>query len=152
MYPSNLAANTYAKVGMETGVSFADSHKLILMLYEGAIMAISNAILHMERNDIGRKGASISHAISIIDSGLKASLDLESGGEIARNLLTLYEYMSHRLLLANLNNDKAGLEEVSKLLTDLKGAWEEIGKKQATPSHAEPEQPKNRASISYGQI
>lgn len=151
MTTSYSAASAYSRVGMETGVSNADPHKLILMLFEGAILAVGNAIGHLERNEIGPKGASISHAISIIDSGLNASLDLTSGGEIARNLSSLYQYMSNRLLLSNLNNDMAGLEEVRKLLIELKGAWEEIGRKQDS-APLEPSGPANRASISYGQI
>lgn len=151
MYYTN-AATAYSMVEMETGVSSANPHKLILMLFEGAILAVSNAIVQMERNEIGRKGASVSHAISIIDSGLKASLDLDMGGEIAKNLSSLYEYMSNRLLHSNLKNEVEGLEEVRKLLIELKGAWEEIGKKQAAPSMAEPANTQKKASTSYGQI
>lgn len=80
----------------------------------------------MLRNEIAAKGKSISHAILIIDSGLKASLDKNAGGDLAQNLSALYDYMSQRLLIANLKNDIDALDEVSGLLTDLKGAWEEI--------------------------
>ena len=62
----------------------------------------------------------------IIDEGLKASLDKSAGGELAQNLSSLYDYMSQRLLIANLKNDVAALDEVSNLLTELKGAWEAI--------------------------
>jgi flagellin-specific chaperone FliS len=34
--------------------------------------------------------------------------------------------MNHRLLLGSLRNDPAPLEEVRRLLQDLKGAWDEI--------------------------
>ena len=152
MYLSNSAASAYARVGMETGVSAADPHKLILMLYEGAILAVLNAISHLDRGDTAQKGASISHAISIIDSGLKASLDLNTGGEIASNLATLYEYMSNRLLLSNLKNEKEGMEEVKTLLIELKGAWEEIGKKQVAQNVGKDADTHRKASLSYGQI
>jgi flagellar secretion chaperone FliS len=120
-------ANAYAKVGVETGVASASPHKLIVMLFDGALMALNAAQQQMQAGDIPGKGQSISKVISIIDSGLRASLDHKAGGSIAINLDALYEYMSRRLLSANLENNPAILEEVRGLLLDLKGAWETIG-------------------------
>lgn len=123
---TNNALNTYKNVGLESGVASADPHKLILMLYQGALLAISSAKNQMLRKQIAAKGASISKAIKIIDEGLKACLDVESGGEIGKNLFELYDYMNQRLLIANLKNDIVILDEVSNLLLELKGAWESI--------------------------
>ena len=120
-------ASAYANVGIETGVIAASPHKLIVMLFEGAITAISNALQFMETNKVAAKGQSISKAIAIIDNGLRASLDKKVGGEIALSLDALYEYMSNQLLLANLNNDKVKLTEIRDLLRDLKIAWDGIG-------------------------
>lgn len=133
----NAAAsiNAYTSVGLETGVPGADPHKLILMLYQGALLAIASAKNQMQRKDISGKGASISKAIAIIDEGLKASLDSNAGGELAQNLSALYEYMCQRLLAANLKNDTAALDEVSRLLSELKEAWEAI-----RPAAAQPQQ------------
>ena len=128
---TNNALNTYKNVGLESGVAAADPHKLILMLYQGALLAISSAKKQMQNKQIAEKGASISKAIKIIDEGLKACLDVEAGGEIGKNLNDLYEYMNQRLLIANLKNDPTMLDEVSNLLTELKGAWESIRPKQA---------------------
>lgn len=119
-------ANAYGKIGLETGVSAASPHKLIVMLYEGALTALSKAMHELKAGNIAAKGKSISHAISIIDGGLRASLDKESGGEIARSLDSLYEYMSDRLLHANLHNKLEVLEEIHGLLRDLKLTWESI--------------------------
>ncbi len=63
----------------------------------------------------------------IIDSGLRAALDKKVGGDIAEGLDALYEYMSGRLLTANLKNRIEHLEEVQRLLTDLRAAWNAIG-------------------------
>jgi flagellar secretion chaperone FliS len=120
------ALNTYKNVGLESVVASADPHKLILMLYQGALLAIASAKNQMLRKQIADKGSSITKAIKIIDEGLKACLDVTAGGEIANNLSDLYDYMNQRLLIANLKNDTAILDEVSALLTDLKGAWESI--------------------------
>jgi len=120
------AINAYNKVGVESGVTAADPHKLIAMLYQGALLAIANAKNGILRNDIPAKGKAISHAILIIDNGLNASLDKEVGGDLALNLAALYDYMSKRLLIANMNSDMAALDEVARLLNDLKGAWDDI--------------------------
>jgi len=119
--------NAYAKVGMETGVLAASPHKLIVMLYDGALQALNNGLLNMKAGRIAEKGKSISHAITIIDGGLRASLDKSVGGEIAESLDSLYEYMSSRLLMANLKNDPAIIEEVQRLLIDLRDTWNTIG-------------------------
>lgn len=124
---SGYAVNAYANIGLETGVLAASPHKLILMLFEGAHVALSSALVHMKNGDVNAKGAAISKAIAIITSGLQASLDVEAGGELAQQLNGLYDYMGRRLLQANLHNDPGGIEEVSCLLGELSGAWEKIG-------------------------
>ena len=121
------AVNTYATVGMETGVAAANSHQLIVMLFDGAKMAIANAMQQMKSGETEAKGRAISQAIAIIDSGLRASLDKTTGGAIALSLDSLYEYMSNRLLMANLQNDPAILEEVGSLIGQLRDAWGAIG-------------------------
>lgn len=124
-------AQAYAKVGMETGVMAADPHKLILMLFEGALLAIARARLHLQQKNIAEKGRAVSHAINIIGNGLKASLDVKAGGDLAEKLAALYDYMCQRLLIANIENDDAALGEVSLLVADIKGAWEEIARNPA---------------------
>src|SRR5450830_262538 len=120
-------ANAYAKVGVETGVLAASPHKLIAMLFDGALVALSTALVNMKPGgSIAAKGQSISKAIRIIDEGLRASLDREAGGGIAVSLDALYEYMSNRLLVGNLQNDPAMIQEVQRLLTELKQAWDGI--------------------------
>jgi flagellar protein FliS len=124
----------YAKVGLETGVAAASPHKLIIMLYDGALVSILSAITNMKAGNIPAKGAAISKAINIIDNGLRAALDKKVGGEIAENLDALYEYISARLLKANLANDPAILEEAHALLADLRGAWNAIDPQAAVPA------------------
>lgn len=128
---SKYGASAYAKVGVETGVASANPHKLIVMLFDGALIALGHAQQHMRARNISDKGRSISKTIDIIENGLRASLNRDAGGEIATNLDALYAYMSNRLVEANLANDLIILEEVKRLLSDLKSAWEAI---QPTPS------------------
>lgn len=119
------AAQAYAKVGVETGVAAANPHRLILMLYDGAIDALAKAQVHLAAGQVAEKGQAVTKAIAIIDEGLRGSLD-PSRGPIAAQLAELYDYMNRRLLLASVRNDAPGFREVAKLLQDLRGAWADI--------------------------
>jgi len=136
--------NAYAKVGLETGVTAASPHKLIVMLYDGALAAIMTGITQMKAGNVQEKGKAISKAIQIIDNGLRASLDKEVGGEIAQNLDALYDYMSRRLLEANIKNEPEILEEVRGLLADLRDTWNQIG---GAPAETNKPQPAAFASM-----
>ena len=152
---SNNALKAYSMVGIETAVPSASPQQLILLLYEGAISAISSAQHHLRQKDIAAKGGAISKAISIIDGGLKASLDLNVGGDLAKSLFELYAYMSRRLLQANLNNDHAALDEVRQLLLQLKGAWETLAANPAAAAAtAGPGTPPQlrRVATTYGSV
>ncbi len=142
---SQAAINSYNKIGLESGVIAADPHRLILMLFEGALLAIGNAKTRLHQNDIAAKGKSISHAIRIIGEGLDASLDKKVGGKLAQDLSSLYNYMLKRLVDANAKNDVAALDEVTRLLTELKEAWESI---RPIPS-ATPVQSTHNAQLVY---
>jgi len=131
------AAHAYANVGLETGVVAASPHQLIIMLYEGAELAVRMAIKHMSDGDLARKSAAITKASTIILDGLRAALDPRQGGDIAKQLDALYDYMNKRLMLAHINNQTAPLEEVLGLLRELHGAWQQIG----TPARAAAPQP-----------
>jgi flagellar protein FliS len=122
---SGVAA--YSQVGLETGVHAADPHKLTVMLFDGALQALRNGREQMKAGDIAAKGKSITHASTIIASGLRASLDLDKGGDIAGNLDALYDYMVRRLTHAHAHNDVAALDEVERLLGELREAWNAIG-------------------------
>ncbi|HCI53403.1 MAG TPA: flagellar export chaperone FliS [Gallionella sp.] len=138
------AISAYNKVGIESGVTAADPHKLISMLYQGALLAIANAKNGVLRGDIPAKGKAISHAMLIIGDGLNASLNKDVGGELAHNLSSLYDYMIKRLLAANLNNDMEALDEVAVLLGGLKEAWDSIRQTAIAPPPAPSGQPEQR--------
>ncbi|WP_018078499.1 flagellar export chaperone FliS [Thiobacillus denitrificans] len=121
------AANAYASVGLETGVIAASPHQLIVMLYEGAELAVRMAIKHMADGDMAKKSIAISKASNIILDGLRAALDPQQGSDIALQLDALYDYMNQRLMLAHVNSQTAPLEEVLGLLQELHGAWQQIG-------------------------
>lgn len=120
------AISAYQKVGIDAAIEVADPYRLILLLFAGAQTAIGKARAAMQQQQIAAKGEAISKAIDIIGNGLKVSLDLEQGGELAERLHALYDYMVLRLLRANLDNDLRALEEVAALLEEIHGAWREI--------------------------
>ncbi|MDH5471431.1 MAG: flagellar export chaperone FliS [Gammaproteobacteria bacterium] len=122
---TSAAVNQYKKMGTNVAVDTADPHQLIQMLLNGAIERINAAKYHIQSNDVKQKGEQISKAISILD-GLKVSLDMEKGGEIAANLEALYDYMQRQLLMANLENKTANLDEVLSLLNEIRSGWAQI--------------------------
>ncbi len=118
-------AMQYKKVDTQSGIENANPHRLIQMLMEGALEKIAVAKGHIGRGNIAEKGRYISWAISII-GGLQTSLNKYNGGEVAENLDALYDYMTTRLFEANINNDTSILDEVSKLMKEVKTGWDGI--------------------------
>lgn len=117
----------YAQVGVESAVMSASPHQLVVLLFDGALSAMKKAAILIEQGDIPGKGQALTKAINIINNGLRAGLDHEVGGELTANLDSLYDYMTRRLLQANLHNDLAAIDEVNLLLSNIADAWKEIG-------------------------
>jgi len=129
---SQSGANSYQKVGLESAVMSASPHQLIVMLFDGAHSALVRARLFLEQWDLVSKGQALSHAISIIDNGLKAGLDMDVEGELPQNMASLYDYMVRRLLQSNLHNDVEGIIEVEGLLNNIADAWKQINTSAST--------------------
>ena len=119
------AMKQYQQVNVHSGIMDASPHRLVQMLMEGVLEKIALAKGNMARNEIAQKGENIGKAISIID-GLQASLNKEAGGEISENLNSLYDYMTHRLLMANSRSDEKLLDEVAGLMLEIKMSWDAI--------------------------
>jgi len=132
----NSALSSYNDYGTNSEIEYADPHRLIQMLFEGALKRISFAKGAMQRKQIAEKGKFISQTIEII-GGLRASLDVEKGGDIAANLESLYEYISRQLVTANLKNSEEILDEVAGLLIDVKLAWDAINAPETNNQQAE---------------
>lgn len=128
MFGANPNINQYKKISVESGIDAANPVELIVMLYDGAIVACNAAIPYVKKNDYANKSHFIYKAIKIIQSGLRLSLNHEVGGEISINLDALYIYMTNQLVKANIENIETPIHEVVRLLTDLRGAWEHVSK------------------------
>jgi flagellar secretion chaperone FliS len=119
------AAKQYKQMGVQTGVEQANPHRLVQMLMQGGLDKIARAKGALQRDMMPEMGNNITGVISIIDA-LRASLDIQTGGDLAANLHDLYNYMIKRLLRANLDNDAEILDEVAELLRDIKSGWDAI--------------------------
>ena len=115
----------YQSVDRFSAVDGADKLRLIQLMMQGAKERIARAKGHVQRGEISQKGEQIGRAIQLID-GLRASLDMETGAEVAGNLERLYEYMIRKLLEANLRDDLELLDEVATLLGEVKAGWDDL--------------------------
>lgn len=120
---------SYSNIGLETQVLSAAPEELISLLLDGARVAVIKAKIHLENDQIAERGLAISKAIDIVDTGLKASLDHEKGGEVAAQLAQTYDLILYHLMQANLHADKERLAIAENMLTTLLETWREATKK-----------------------
>lgn len=119
------AAQRYSSVKVQSSVIDASPHRLIQMLFEGALERIAQAKGAMLQKQIARKGELIGKAMNIV-AGLQGSLNDQEGGALAANLDDLYDYIVRRLTEANYSNNSELLDECSGLLNEIKSAWDAI--------------------------
>lgn len=119
------AAQHYSSLKTQTNIVDASPHRLIQMLFEGALERIAQAKGAMQQNQIARKGELIGKAINIV-GGLQGSLNDKEGGQLAANLNELYDYIIRRLSRANYESDPEILDECGRLLGELKAGWDAI--------------------------
>ena len=129
----NLKA--YKSTSLDAELAVADPHRVIQMLMQGVLERVAQAKGAIERRDYEAKAYAISKAMAIIN-GLQDSLDL-SQGEIAEDLLALYEYMKSRVMDANVQMNNAPLDEVANLVITIKSAWDQIPDAEKQKAYAE---------------
>ena len=127
--------NAYKKASVNT----IDQNKLIIMLYDGAIKNANFAVQFMESGEIEKVHESLIKTKNIVTE-LLATLNMEQGGEIAKNLKSLYSYMFSQLIEANMEKKSEPVLTVIDLLKELRGAWVQIKEKK------KPEEKKRNAS------
>ena len=130
-----IAANPYAEY-KKTQIETATPEQLILMLYDGAIKFLVQAKIKINNKDpkkIEECNNSLIRAQDIIYELIK-SLDMERGGDIAQNLFSLYEFMLHQLMQANMDKDPKPITVVLTMIKDLRDTWTEVMKLQQQES------------------
>ncbi|MBL8328406.1 MAG: flagellar export chaperone FliS [Rubrivivax sp.] len=118
--------HAYQRTAIDVRAAQADPHQLVVMLFDGFFEALAQARGAMRNGDLAAKGRALGKAVSIIDEGLRAALDLRQGGPLARDLHDLYAYVTMRLTRANLSGDEAALDECAELIQPLAQAWASI--------------------------
>ena len=103
----------------------ADPKRLVIMCYEKAISSLQMAREHYLSGDFESKAKNLQYFHGIVCE-LRSALDFQNGGAIARNLSSLYDYMSRAILIADIKRDVNTFDTVISMLEELKSAWEEI--------------------------
>lgn len=132
---THRATGLYQTVQVDTGVANASPHQLVALLFEGFIDACAQARGALLAGNVATKGRAIGRAVRIVEEGLRAGLNLQDGGALARDLHDLYGYITLRLTHANLHNDEPAVAECQRLVQPLLEAWKSIGP-QADPAPA----------------
>jgi flagellar protein FliS len=118
--------NAYgSEIYRQTQVTTVDKGRLIIILYEGAIKFLREAMKAQEAGDIPNKATCINRALDIINE-LNQSLNMQEGGEIAANLRRIYKFWNDHLLRAKVSRDGNGLAEVEGMMVSLAQAWEVV--------------------------
>ncbi len=125
MRANQRAIESYGQVKVTTGVSKSNSVELIQMLFDGLIESMSAAKGHILHKSLEDKSKAIARASRIV-LGLQGALDFEKGGDLAKNLNELYDYVTRRLLHVNAYNDLEALDEIQGLMMEIRSAWETV--------------------------
>ncbi|HEY6126157.1 MAG TPA: flagellar export chaperone FliS [Steroidobacteraceae bacterium] len=120
--PNAGKLDAYRSTAVHSGVDAADPHRLVVMLMDGALERIAAASGMMKHGGGVEKAQLLHRTVAIIDE-LRNGLNLKAGGAIATNLDALYEYMCQRIMQANAQNKPEWLDEVSRLLGEIRSAW-----------------------------
>ncbi|HLR82654.1 MAG TPA: flagellar export chaperone FliS [Paenalcaligenes sp.] len=128
-------ARQYAQVGLESQILAARPEQLINLLFQGARTAVKKARIHLKNDDIAQRGSMISKAVDIVDTGLKAAVNKEIGGDVSAHLIDSYDLIVYHLLQANITADESHLNTADTMLSNLHDAWNEavqLAQNQAT--------------------
>jgi flagellar protein FliS len=126
------AAQQYQQVNVRSSMEDASPHRLIQMLFEGALERIAQAKGCLARGSFVQKSERIAKAVNIVQ-GLQGSLSDTEGGELTANLDELYDYVIRTLIQANRSNDESKLDECARLLGEIKSSWDQISSLPAEP-------------------
>lgn len=122
--PARVAGGSlYKQVGIQTRLSGASPHQMVAMLFDGYMEALAQARGAMRAGQREAKGQALGRAVRIVEEGLRAGLNLQAGGTLARDLHELYGYLALRLTQTNIRDDEAALDECQRLVQPLREAW-----------------------------
>jgi len=109
----------------QTQVTTVDKGRLIVLLYEGAIKFLREAVQAQNEGDIPAKANYINRALDIIGE-LSQSLNMQDGGDIAFNLKRIYQFWTDHLLKAKITRDSPAMDDVIEMMSSLIEAWQMV--------------------------
>ena len=121
-----FATKAYARVDVQTRGAETDQHQLVMMMFEAVMDHAHGAMGAIQSGQTTQKVTHLHKAVRILQEGLRTSLDLDNGGELAANLANLYDYCVMRLTQANASSSVEALEEVAALLKPVAEAWKQM--------------------------
>ena len=121
------AQASYQNVDLSSRVEGASPHELIALLFEEALIALDAMVAAAGRRDVARVASAQARAMSIL-GGLQASLDMERGGELARNLAEVYREASRLVLTAGKACEPMFAAQARSMLGEIASAWGSIAK------------------------
>lgn len=108
----------------KTNVMTASRETLLLMLYDGAIRFLKQALVALQESDFEKKSIFIGKTVDIVTE-LNASLNKKENEVLANQLESLYQFIQERLLKGSIENNATSLEEALGILTTLRATWSE---------------------------
>jgi flagellar protein FliS len=123
-----MGAQAYAT----TQISTASSVQVVVLLYDGAISSMKLAQEGIVSLNFHDKARFLDRALRVVGE-LSASLNMEDGEVVAKDLRRLYEYIQFELTQANLKNEPGRLEGPIRCMTVIREAWQELAILGATP-------------------
>ena len=115
----------YGQIKNDAQTTYASPHQLMLMLFDGAIEAMSMTVGAIQNKNFELRSKQNTRSITIIN-GMRDCLDMEAGGDLANNLYSLYQYMAQELFKASFKNDADTIQNIQTMLKDIRESWEKI--------------------------
>lgn len=124
-----MAMNNPYQQYQNNSILTARPEELTLMLYNGAIKFLKQAIINIDEKYLDKAHNNIIKAQEIIKE-LMCTLDMQY--EVSQNMFSLYDFMYDWLVQANIektsSTGKQKINDVVKLLEDLRNTWSEAMK------------------------
>ncbi len=119
------AYQSYQAVNLSAQTAQASPVQLVLVLMDGLLDELARARGHVQARRFEQKAQSLEKCVAIIN-GLSSALDMDAGGEVVQNLARLYDYCAERLFRAGVELDVGIIDEVVRLITQIRGGWQGV--------------------------
>ncbi len=119
----------------KNAVNGASPLQLVIMLYDGALRFMEAGKHAMRKGDLEKQNQSLQRAQKIVRE-LTSCLDVKEGGEIGKNLFSLYVYVNNELVRANVEDSAEPIDRCIRILSDLRESWVQLERSQSLTARA----------------